>query len=304
MRRWFNRPARWGAGLALMLVTLVAGSSYAHAESTTVGGFLGVYTRNLDAAMLEALNFDGDGILIDDVVKDSPAQKAGLKAGDIITQVNDRKMISTKSLKRALWRVDPGETAVVHVWRDGKKKEYTITVAEKPEKQLFSSESGVWHSDDGGTVVWGEPAKRAFLGVTVEGLSDQLAEYFGVEPEGGALISQVVEGSAAEKAGLKAGDVLVKIGKDEIHDSGDVTSAIRSHEPGDEVEVVVMRDRKEKSLKATLGEKEGSRWLVHPGAISSIVHDAAGDLPEMRIEMRRLRDEMKDLRVKVDELAD
>lgn len=304
MRRWFHSAGRWGAGLALVLATLVLGSSYAQAEPATTGGFLGVYTRDLDAAMLEALNFDGDGILIDDVVKDSPAEKAGLKAGDIITQVNDRKMISTRSLKRALWRVDPGETAVVHVWRNGKESEYKIAVAEKPEKRLFTHTEGPWMENDGGTVVWHSKGKRAFLGVSVQSLTDQLAGYFGVNPDEGALIGKVVEDSPAEKAGLKAGDVILKVGDEEIHDTGDVTDAVRSQKPGDEVEVEVMRDRKKKTFKATLAEKEDTSWNFNPGAVGYIVHDALEDLPDLRIEMKQLKSDLRDLKVRVDELAD
>lgn len=288
-------------GIAALVLLLASAGAFA----STTGGYLGVYTSDIDAAMLEALDFEEDGILINDVIKETPAAEAGLKAGDIIMQVNDRKMISTKSLKRALWRVDPGEEVSLVIWRDGKKKTMKVKVAEKPEKEHFGH-GFVITDDDGGSWShsWGANAKkRSFLGVELDRLNDQLAGYFGVKEGEGALISRVVEESGAEKAGLKAGDVILTVAGEEIEDTGDVSDAIRDKEPGEEVEVVIMREKKKQTIKATLGERESS-FYFNPGTIGYEMREVIRDIPDINVRLDDLSEELKGLKVKVNEMAD
>lgn len=288
-------------GIAALVLLLTSLGAFAG----TTGGYLGVYTSDIDAAMLEALDFEEDGILVNDVIKKTPAAEAGLKAGDIIMQVNDRKMISTKSLKRALWRVDPGEEVTLMIWRDGKKKNVKVTVTEKPENEHFGH-SFVISDEDGGSWShsWGTSSKtRPFLGVELDRLNEQLAEYFGVEEGEGALISRIVEDSGAEKAGLKAGDVILTVAGDEIEDTGDVSDAIRDKEPGDEVEVVVMREKKRMTIKATLGERKSNIYF-NPGTVGYMMKDVIREIPDINVELDDLREEIKGLKVKVNELAD
>jgi len=94
-----------------------------------------------------------------------------------------------------------------------------------------------------------------FLGVNCEDISDQLREYFKVKSDVGVLISEVVEDSPAESAGLKAGDVIVAINKEEIWDSQDLTTTVREYEPEDEVKVKVIRKGRVKIIDITLGER-------------------------------------------------
>ncbi|MCB2198546.1 PDZ domain-containing protein [bacterium] len=295
MRQGKMIRVRFGIAALVLLLTSLG------AFAGTTGGYLGVYTSDINAAMLEALDFEEDGILVNDVIKKTPAAEAGLKAGDIIMQVNDRKMISTKSLKRALWRVDPGEEVTLMIWRDGKKKNVKVKVAEKPEKEHFGH-SFVFGNDMEGS--WSTSTKtRPFLGVELDKLNDQLAEYFGVEEGEGALISRIVEDSGAEKAGLKAGDVILTVAGDEIEDTGDVSDAIRDKEPGEEVEVVVMREKKKMTIKATLGERESNIYF-NPGTVGYMMKDVIREIPDINVELDDLREEIKGLKVKVNELAD
>jgi len=94
-----------------------------------------------------------------------------------------------------------------------------------------------------------------FLGVNCEDISDQLREYFKVKSDVGVLISEVAEDSPAESAGLKAGDVIVAINKEEIWDSQDLTTTVREYEPEDEVKVKVIRKGRVKIIDITLGER-------------------------------------------------
>jgi S1-C subfamily serine protease len=99
---------------------------------------------------------------------------------------------------------------------------------------------------------------QAFLGVMttdVRGLSDAQRERFGVEADRGALVTEVVPGSAAEEAGLEVGDVLVSIDGEDIDQATEVRAAIIDREPGDEVELGIEREGDERTVEVTLGRR-------------------------------------------------
>ncbi len=96
----------------------------------------------------------------------------------------------------------------------------------------------------------------AFLGVRIQKLTDQLRKYFGVGKDSGVLITEVVKGSPADKSGLQAGDIIVKIDKTRIREPSDLTKTIREYDPETKVQITVIRDRHKKKFKVTLGETE------------------------------------------------
>ena len=99
------------------------------------GGFLGVNARNISESMLEYFEV-GHGVLVEEVIKDTPAEKAGLKAGDIITKINDRDIKDYNDLIRTLNFYDPDEKVTVYFSRKGGKKNVTVTLAEKGKKNI------------------------------------------------------------------------------------------------------------------------------------------------------------------------
>jgi hypothetical protein len=101
-------------------------------------------------------------------------------------------------------------------------------------------------------MVWGRGPR---LGVMTDEVSGQLAEYFGVKQGQGVLVKEVIEGSAAAKAGLKAGDVIIRLNDKTVNDVGDLREALNEAESRD-VTVTVVRDRREQSLKVTLDEPQ------------------------------------------------
>ncbi|MBU0529206.1 PDZ domain-containing protein [bacterium] len=98
--------------------------------------------------------------------------------------------------------------------------------------------------------------KTGFLGVQIQDLSEQLSGYFKVKDGNGVLVSEVVKDSPAEKAGLKAGDIITRVNDKDIENAGDLTMTIRGYEPETKVAVAIIRDGKKKQLDATLGESE------------------------------------------------
>ncbi len=153
---------------------------------------------------------------------------------------------------------------------DCKKENSAHKNGDHDGKKKCSSDKMTWHmKDEGGDKnikiikkhkMMEEPflsaEKAGFLGVQIQDLSDQLSDYFKLNDGKGVLVSEVVEDSPAEKAGLKAGDIITKVDDQNIENAGDLTMTIRSYEPETKISISVIRNGKKKKLKATLDEAE------------------------------------------------
>ncbi|MCJ7801990.1 MAG: PDZ domain-containing protein [Candidatus Marinimicrobia bacterium] len=163
--------------------------------------------------------------------------------------------------------------------------------------------------------------KTGFLGVQIQDLSEQLSGYFKVKDGNGVLVSEVVKDSPAEKAGLKAGDIITKVDDKDIENAGDLTMTVRGYEPEAKVSVSVIRDGKKKNLEAILGESENNFMYkfgnlgemgdkhkmilkMHPENLDEFeFHEFKFDkeefknqMDEMRKELSIMKEELKKLR--------
>ncbi len=153
---------------------------------------------------------------------------------------------------------------------DCKKENCDPTTCDRARKKECKKDAMVWHIKDKDDIkkikiikkhkMMDKPflidEKAGFLGVQIQDLSEQLSDYFNVKDGNGVLVSEVVKDSPAEKAGLKAGDIITKVDDNDIENAGDLTLTIRGYEPETKVLVSVIRNGKKKKLKATLGETE------------------------------------------------
>jgi serine protease Do len=291
--RFWSIGAALGLGLAVAVASLVAqdrgpgGPERGLRREMMVldgrGSRLGVMVRDLEAA--EVTSAVPGGVKIEDVDRDGPAEKAGLKSGDVVVEYDGERVRSARQFTRLVQETPEGRQVNLAVVRDGKRQSLSAT----PEARAFS-----WNMDiDGDRIrrevergmrgldglrefqvdppafnfrfdpdVWASPTGRRRLGVTVDSLSDQLAQYFGAT-EGGALVTSVGTGSPAEKAGLKAGDVITSINGDPVRDAGAVASELWQAS-GDEVTIGYLRDRKAATTKATLETQGGAEGKREP----------------------------------------
>lgn len=279
--------------LMVALAFLLAGLFVpaAHAKPLSEGGYLGVYTRDLDVPLLEALDFDGEGVLIEDVVGGSPADEAGIMPGDILMSADDKTILSTTSLKRLLWRHDPGDRLALALWRDGDTKRIDVTLG-TPEPRGFT-----WSGEDMERALrLFTPKTYGFLGVHLHDLTDQLAAYFGVD-EGGVLVEKVLEDSPAQKAGLRAGDVIVSLDGEAVASGSQLRTLLQQRKPEQNVQLTLVRDRDKSSLEVTLGEAEGMTFGLAPDLNLNIPADSLRTLekhirrvmPRVRVELEQLR---------------
>jgi serine protease Do len=227
--------------------------------------FLGVGVQEVTSERAKALKLkDEYGVEITSVQDDSPASKAGLKVGDIVLDYNGQRVEGTEQFIRMVRETPVGRTVKMQVGRGGATQTVSATVAARKAAQVFTMSPGgpmkieipdihVTIPDiPKATMSWRSP----MLGVDAESLGEsQLAAYFGVKE--GVLVRSVNKGSAAEKAGIKAGDVILKVDETNVTSPRDISSALRSSREGSKknVPVQLMRDRKETTLTVTLDEE-------------------------------------------------
>jgi serine protease Do len=165
-------------------------------------GYLGVMIQNVTPALAEEFKLkESKGALIGDVVPDGPADKAGLKNGDVVTEFNGRPISDSRRLQLNVAETKPGTVVHMQVLRDGEKKTFDVTVKQLPgTDKLVDADSS--NDTDNGTL----------NGVEVADLDPQARQQFNVPKEvKGAIVTQVEPGSAAAEAGLKSGDVIQEI---------------------------------------------------------------------------------------------
>jgi serine protease Do len=196
-------------------------------------GFLGAATQPVTPALAEALRLPApSGALVSQVEEGSPAQRAGLKPGDVVTAVGDTAVASPRELARAIGEARPGSTVALSVRRDGATQELSVTLAELR---------------DGRQQAAAEPRQegRASIGVSLAPLTDPARAQLGL-PRGarGAVVAEVRPGSPAEHAGLRPGDVVTAVGGQDVADAEGAAKAIRAatREPGAAVALRILRD--------------------------------------------------------------
>lgn len=163
-------------------------------------GWLGVTIQNVDDAMAKALGMENNkGALINSVLDNQPAARAGLKDGDVILSVNGREIPNTEQLLRVIAGIRPGEAASVIVWRDGERKTFSLTVA---ERDLSATQA------DGGAKA---PEELAPLGLKMRPVTADDARRNRIKVDSGLLVTAVERDSEAAEIGVRAGDILVSI---------------------------------------------------------------------------------------------
>ena len=219
-------------------------------------GYLGVELEDVTQRLKDRKHLTVDaGAYVQEVVEDSPAEKAGIDEGDVITKFDGKEISDAVDLTNAVRREKPKTEVKIEVMRKSERKTLTATLGKVPGNYGYSfsmprmpvlpklprtprSPHAFSFSSD-----------NELYGLEVEDLSKQLAEYFEVPNNRGVLTTSVERGSSADRAGFKAGDVLVKIGGEMIHDVEDVHEAVDDARDGKDVSCEVFR--KGKSVQLT-----------------------------------------------------
>jgi S1-C subfamily serine protease len=245
----------------------------------------------------------GTGVKILEIIDDSNAARAGLKADDVIVAFNGKKVGDAESLNDLAEDFDE-DSAEFTFLRDGQEQKVKI-------------DKGPYKSDKVQVLVDGKnnvdvdflmpgrfryetqfhgKSKGGFMGVNLDDISDQMKDYF--EVTNGALIESVIKESAAEAAGLKAGDVIFRINDRKIEDVEDVLRTVNYYNPGETISVNVVRKGSKKTFKVTLKERS------HSSNGHNSVFVFADDEADAGVLRKRVRKELKDIKWKMKEMKD
>jgi len=202
------------------------------------------------------------GVLITDVEKDSPAERAGLKEDDVLWSFRGEPLHSAAELRRLVEETPPGREVRLEFYRSGALQSARVSFEERRGRSAFHFRIPDFelalprHLDRLRAPDRFEIAPQRRLGVSVISLTDQLAEHLGAK-EGGVLVTEVEAGSSAETAGLKAGDVLVRANGKRLGDPDDLRAELA--EADAEVTIDVVRERKPLTLKARVEPRASGR---------------------------------------------
>jgi serine protease Do len=225
--------------------------------SVTIQGpsWLGIRMQEVTPENVKELKLTAErGVLVTRVVKDSPAEKAGLKVNDVITEFDGQRVEGVMALERMVHEVPSGRSVSITVWRDGSAQtlraelsagrgftreggnrmfmmgpgegEFHVEVPpipEMPEMPPIPPIPAIQIGPFGTFRAFGAP----MLGIDAEDLSGQLGNYFGAPDGEGILVREVMPGTPAEKAGLKAGDVILRVDGNRVRNADELRSALR-----------------------------------------------------------------------------
>ncbi|MBL7107577.1 MAG: DegQ family serine endoprotease [Phycisphaerae bacterium] len=183
---------------------------------TVVRGFLGVNIQDLDPKLAKYFGLeDAKGVLIPEIMEDSAAGKAGLKAGDVIVELNGEPVEKARDLQNRIAMFKPGTKVDVLVIRDGEKKKYEVELGERPGAEVAAG---------------GKSKGMKKLGVTLKNLTDEIAEQLGYVGEKGVVVTDVEQGSLAAEAGIRPGTLIVEVDRKRIEDVKDFEKALEKAE--------------------------------------------------------------------------
>ena len=226
----------------------------------------------------------GDAVCILDTIWGSPADEAGLRQGDYILSVNDKRVTSPAELNKVLEELGNEQDLTLIVWRNGQQEQKTLRAASMGEEE--------------------PPSHQAWLGVMLRPTTDK-----GIE------VQQVVRNSPASEAGLRSGDRITKVGDKDVSDAKSFVECVEDKGPGDEMQLSVVRNDKEQQLTVTLGSldeapmqflRQSSRPMMDSMRSQSQSQSYGSNESDEMLEetLDEMRQQIRELRQQVEELTD
>ncbi len=247
-------------------------------------GWLGVETHEVTADKAKELKLSAErGVVLGRIVPDSPAAKAGLKENDVVTEINGQRVEGAAQFRRMIREIPAGRTIQLTVWRDGRTQTVSATLGKSEERRhamkMATPRPGTYafripeipdipSMEWNGNMLFGDGPR---LGIDAEDLSGQLGAFFGAPDGEGILVREVNSGSPAEKAGVKAGDVITSLNGERIRTIGELREKLsaKRDEKDRTVKLGVLRNKSEVSLTVELPAptERTKRFISHRTSI-------------------------------------
>ena len=275
-------------------------------EDSGTSSYLGVDIADITSDRLGSLKLKEEkGVEVTMVDQDAPAGKAGIKEHDVILSINGTSVESKTQLQRMIHETPPGRLVTLGLSRDGQAMTIKVQLADRRSefRHVEKSKDSDFHFEmpqlphlpdfdvPNIDVVYVHSSTRS--GLMVENLTPQLSEFFGAKNGDGVLVRSVEKGSRADKGGLRAGDVIVRVGDQTVHDTSDFSHALRSRNAGS-VNVEVIRDRKPQTLTISLpARKESGEMIDESFDVPEVDAESRAELSQALNEVAKLRPQME-----------
>jgi serine protease Do len=247
--------------------------------------YLGIVCGDIDNDRAAALKLkEPTGAEVLNVDRDAPAGKAGLRPHDVILQMNGQQIAGEEQLRRMLHETPAGRKVALLISRDGQPQTVTVQLADRAtiEQDAWSQHMVIPAPDDDDSFVLAAPSGHGSgagsgffgamslgppsVGVDLDVLGSQLADYFGVKDGQGLLVKHVAENSPAAKAGLKAGDVITKANGQTMATLGEWMKMLHANK-GKQVQLILVRNHKEQAVTLEPGESKNHGELMVPNSL-------------------------------------
>jgi membrane-associated protease RseP (regulator of RpoE activity) len=313
------------AAQSTQVVELLEGTNPLLLHSSSSQGYLGVWVDDVDADKAQTLKLkEVRGAVITLIDHDAPAGQIGLHVNDVVLQLNGQNVEGAEQLRRMLREIPPGRKVSMEFSRDGNLQTTSVQLVDRrvmehdvwnklgKDSDVFAPATGMGVLAGGGDgslpgmfhmPIFGSTLN---VGAMVEPLTSQMAEYLGVSS--GLMVKQVAHKSEAAASGLKAFDVILKVGPDAVTTLSDWDRALRSNQ-GKPVQVTILRDKKQQTLTMQVDSKHKTGALemeelfpsgncpvvaeLDPNALQLFAQDNQAAASRLRDRAQTLKDQMK-----------
>jgi serine protease Do len=219
-----------GSGIGFAIPSNMARKIYTELQSKgrVTRGWLGVSIQPLTPELARSFNAkDTKGVLISDVMPDSPAAKAGLKPGDILVEFEGKKMEAPSDLQRAVGMAQPGQDMKMKIWREQGERTVDIKIGEAPDDREAQQRPS--------------RATPSALGLDVRPITPDIAKQLNLRSTEGVVVARVEEGSTAAESGVQRGDVIREINRQKVRSLADYERLTKDVKEGDRLTVLLQR---------------------------------------------------------------
>ena len=289
-------------------------------DDENTGAYMGVDIADVTTDRLSALKLkDERGVEVTMVDQDAPAGKAGIKEHDVILTMNSTTIESGAQLRRMIRETPAGRIVTLGISRDGQPMTLKVQLAARkavswnagPKNFKFEMPAmpNMSNFDVPVSVVVVHSSVRS--GLMVENITPQLGDFFGAKNGKGVLVRSVEKGSRADKAGFRAGDIVIKVNDQAVQDTSDFAHALRSH-VGANAAFVVIRDKKEQTISMPVPEQKESGGFFEESfdlpefnadtdvRLSAVRDQMAKLQPQIELAMRQAKQEMEKARPQIE----
>jgi serine protease Do len=219
-----------------------------------VRGYLGFYGQDITPEIARSLGLQRpQGTLIAQVERNSPAEKAGLQAGDVILEMNGAPIENYETFRNAIAAMQPGTAIQLLVWRDGQTSERTVTLGERPAQP---GQAGQQQQPPQQPPQQTPQETRQTLGLEVQNLTRNLAQRFGYQPGEGVVVSAVTPEGPADTAGIQPGDLIVSVNRQPVPSIDRFAAAIRGARKSGQALLLIRREGASRFVVVRFGNQQ------------------------------------------------